>query len=193
MPLYPTIAISDAFQSLSHFYAASLIYQINFPAALGLASVGVAGSVGTLRFSLDEKRFETQNNALADIAGFAGLPLVGLYFMSIYLEMAKEANVLALFFTLLFIETATRGGKKENKELMVGIINATLFIAPTLYHAITTSNTYLGLSVGIFVLGGVVITPARNKLFMGVICENWFHYCIGTSAVMLATAIKNEN
>jgi len=90
MVLYPTIAVSDAFQSLLHFYAASLCPVPT--ASLGLFTVGVAGSVGVLRFGLDEGTYATANGALADVAGFVGLPLVGVAFAAPYSYMARECR-----------------------------------------------------------------------------------------------------
>ena len=80
--LYPTIAVSDAFNAAMHASAALIIHKQYpcDPAALGFATVAVAATVGTARFGYSESMFANANGDLADLAAMVGLPLVGLSF-----------------------------------------------------------------------------------------------------------------
>ena len=92
-------------------------------------------------------------------------------------------------YTLLFFEAATRSLAKWKRELVTVLINACLFIGPMVHRAVVEGDVMLGLGVGIFLLGSVVIGPDRHKVKMGMRCENWFHYCIGVAAVLIAKSV----
>ena len=76
--LYPSVAISDAFNTGCHGAAAVLALRSASPggevACTGFALVAVASLVGTLRFGFSSKLFAPANEALADLAAFVGLP-----------------------------------------------------------------------------------------------------------------------
>ena len=67
--LYPSIAVSDAFNTAGHCYAAwAAIQHGRTDAALGFAVVAVAAFFGTLRFGVSETTFAGLNGRLADLA-----------------------------------------------------------------------------------------------------------------------------
>ena len=98
--LYPTIAVSDAFNTACHgagshrlrfIHIVHTLASISIAAAwlswnaepegsawLGFTLVAIASGVGTLRFGVSESLFSGANAKLADLAAFVGLPLVGL-------------------------------------------------------------------------------------------------------------------
>jgi len=186
--LYPSVAVSDGLQALMHFYAASLCPGST--ASLGLVSVGVAGLSGVLRFGVDEANFRDANGALADLAGFAGLPLVGLAFITPHIRLATKADVtLCTLFSLLFLEAASRGVVDSQREALKVIVNVTLFILPLVHHAVKAGDASLAFAVAVFVTSTVVIGVDRHKLFLGMRCENWFHYCIGITALLIGKSV----
>ena len=79
--LYPTVAVSDAFNAAAHGWAAVKMHEAGEqPAAMGFGLVAVAATVGTLRFGASERLLAQANGDLADLAAFVGLPLVGRSF-----------------------------------------------------------------------------------------------------------------
>ena len=41
-------------------------------------------------------------------------------------------------------------------------------------------------AITLFIIGTVIIGNNRHKCVLGMRCENWFHYCLGTSAYLMA-------
>jgi hypothetical protein len=81
--LYPTVAISDAFNAFCHLLAAVIVYQRgNSLAMIGFLTVAFAATVGVLRFGFNEDRYALANGHLADLSAFVGLPCVGISFLS---------------------------------------------------------------------------------------------------------------
>ena len=76
--LYPTVAISDAFNTACHLYAASVVAQSNVLAAYGFFLVALASGLGTVRFAFSESMFAQVNLDMAEVAAFVGLPLIGM-------------------------------------------------------------------------------------------------------------------
>ena len=70
--LYPTIALSDAYNTIMHC-ACRITYSHNEFIGLGFLLVATASFVGTLRFGFSEKAFATANGQLAS-AALVGLP-----------------------------------------------------------------------------------------------------------------------
>ena len=90
--LYPTIAVSDAFNVAGHVFAAALAREKgNTLAAIGFSTVALAGTVGVFRFGFSESLFAAANGYLADVAAFIGLPLVGFSIMQLYNESLPSA------------------------------------------------------------------------------------------------------
>ena len=77
-PLYPTIALSDAYNTITHVLAGIATYHLNEFIGLGFFLVAAASFIRTLRFGFSEKAFAKANGELATIAAFIGLPLIGI-------------------------------------------------------------------------------------------------------------------
>ena len=80
--LYPTVAVSDAFNFAGHAAAAALVWHAHRPAALGFLLVAAAAAAGTARFAVfgENSASARLNDDLANVAAFVGLPCVGLSF-----------------------------------------------------------------------------------------------------------------
>ena len=103
--LYPTVAVSDAFNAAAHGYAAHVAHgHGETAAALGFGIVALASFVGTMRFGWSDN-FARANGDLAHLAAFLGLPLVGLAFGQHHLAAPlsadqvyiRRAHVLAIY------------------------------------------------------------------------------------------------
>ena len=176
--LYPTIAISDAFNVAGHAIAAFLLKDIAPFASFGFSTVSVAGAVGVARFGFHEELFADTNGALADYAAFVGLPCVGFELAGLgqHVDNWLFACVLTLF------EICTRPlGEKVRNEVFKPAINIFLFVGPCLL----SKNLLAQVGIAVFVVGAVVIGPDREKYKAGVRCENWFHYFICVAAVLV--------
>merc|ERR1711934_754741 len=103
---YPSVALSDSFNAAAHLAAAAAAQtaQPQLPAWLGFALVALAAAVGTLRFGFYPSIFAQANDDLARLAGFLGLPLVGLSFAQLSgswpLSAARRPRRLLLHFRL---------------------------------------------------------------------------------------------
>ena len=45
-------------------------------------------------------------------------------------------------------------------------------------------------AAGLFIFTGLVITSERERLLMGVRCENWFHYGMGIAVLLFTQALR---
>lgn len=195
--LYPSIAVSDAFNVAGHAFAAALAREKgNTMAAIGFSTVALAGTVGVFRFGFSESMFAAANGYLADVAAFIGLPLVGHSIMQLYsgslpgaLKTISSQNPVAFVVALSCFEAMTRGLTEQQREFAKVLTNLTLFVGPTAFIAYQTNNMDYLVGIVIFAMAGVVITADRHRYILGVRCENWFHYCIAIAAVFLAQGL----
>lgn len=58
--------------------------------------------------------------------------------------------------------------------------------------ALSKGNQYQILSIIIFLVGSVAIGNDRHSFLLNVRKENWFHYFLGTSSVMLAMCLNGD-
>ena len=185
--LYPTIAISDAFNVAAHAYAAHLASSAgNLPAMLGFLTVCAAGTVGTARFAFDENLADL-NSDLADVAAFVGLPLVGSSFFRGV--MADKFEVYSFVVLLVMVEALTRTFGKELRDLSKVFTNLLFFVGPVAQANYFSQDWVPLLGITIFALAGIVITADRERYLFGVRRENLFHYAIGSAAVLIAMGL----
>lgn len=138
-----------------------------------------------LRFGFNETKFADANGALADFAGFVGLPCVGLTFLRNVLRLQDTAMI------VLFgcVEAITRGMHPKSREMAKICTNLGFFVVPVAVVSFQRQN-YVSLGgVLLFVFAGLVITADRHSYILGVRCENWFHYCIGVAAILISLGI----
>lgn len=195
--LYPTVAVSDAFNVAGHLYAALIAVEKNESiAATGFIAVALAGFIGVLRFGFSESLFSRANGDLADIAAFVGLPLVGLSFMHTASALLPlpwgrilDFNVVHVTMGLVWVEAMARSFPPQARELTKIFINLGMFVGPA-GVALYMKQDYAALGgVVLFVLAGLVITADRHRYILGVRCENWFHYAIGVAAPLIAMGL----
>lgn len=193
----PTVAVSDTFNVLAHVYACHLAYEAReYVAVFGFMMVVIAAAVGVVRFGFNDN-LALLNENLADVAAFVGLPLVGLCFAVRVPQFAAAAafvlfnthNLLAFSLLLFVIETVANSSRFEVKNLLRTVVNVVFFILPTGARAWIAQDLLCALSISLFVLAGLVIAPNNHKSFLGVRCINWFHYCLGLSAVGIASSL----
>lgn len=87
------------------------------------------------------------------------------------------------------IEAATRGMHPTKREQAKILVNVVFFVAPVVLAAVQNSNFQLLGGIALFVVAGLVITADRHRCILGVRCENWFHYCLGIAAYIIALGL----
>jgi hypothetical protein len=76
VPLYTTIAVSDAYLSMMSFLSA--ILASTALESIGYLAVGCASAAGVGRFGFSPAKFMAMNTALADFTGRVGIPLLSI-------------------------------------------------------------------------------------------------------------------
>ena len=193
--LYPTVAISDAFNTVLHAAAAVVVLYKptsgNEAAAIGFALVAIASFVGTLRFGFSTA-FAPANESLAGLAAFVGLPLIGSGFLCSAVGYQEDSNGLLVAFTAACasIHVVARAYlSTEHLDLLKVLVNVFFFLSPALYYAYTQRQWLAAGGSLLFAFAAVVIGADREEFLFGVRRENLFHYAIGTAALMLAESL----
>jgi hypothetical protein len=191
--LYPTVAVSDAFNCMAHAAAAVLAHNSAplSPAAIWFAMVALAAFVGTLRFGFSESLFARANGDLANLCAYLALPLVGISF-------AMQAELISLgcgeqiLFTALGACTAMAANSISDgtQELMKILLNLVMFVFPIVLCAWRSGDHELGAAVALFAVAGVAVGPDRHSFLIGVRRENWFHYMIGVASYGMARSLR---
>ena len=208
--LYPTVALSDVANAVGHAYGAYLCWNADRTASLGLLFVSAAAVAGVLRFGLHSRAFQPWNQALAEIAGFVGLPLVGHRCLTRLLNDPAVSRLVArtapypavadaarlvwsdplIFACCLFVlASGIREAFRWNeglRSLWRTVIAFTLFVIPTVAVGVFTGGdaaVALPGSVGLFLAAALVVGADRHRCILGMRRENWFHYLIAAAAV----------
>ena len=191
--LYPTVAISDTFNAAGNLAAAWTCYACGHRAAsYGFLTVGIAATVGVLRFGFSERAFAKANGDLADAAAFVGLPLVGLDFATRAvagddgIAAASGDDTARAFLVLLLALSLARSLSPAAFENAKVVLNVACLVGPVFLHAYRSGDWQAAAAIGIFAFAGIVITADRHRCILGVRCENWFHYFLGSSLYWLA-------
>jgi hypothetical protein len=142
-----------------------------------------------LRFGFDENKFAAANGNLADYAAFVGLPCVGLAFLPKVKTLKLNASNTTIVIVLGCIEALTRGLHPERRDSIKVLVNLLFFVAPVALVSVQEANLLSLGGIILFVVAGLVITADRNRSIAGVRCENWFHYCIGVAAYLIAQGL----
>ena len=186
--LYPTIAISDAFNALMHLLAAYFAFQgSNYVGMIGYFTVALAATVGVLRFGFNEDRYALANSNLADMAAFVGLPCVG-YSFSMTLPFIKELPIhsLVLAVSLMMVEALSRSFPPLYRHLMKVFVTLFFFVAPVTISSILRRRWWTFGAILLFVIAGLVVKPLRHEYLLGIRRENIFHYLIGVASYVIA-------
>jgi len=173
--LYPTIAVSDAFNVVGHLYAAHIaLGKSDILATVGFLTVAFAGAIGVLRFGFSESMFAGANGDMADVAGFVGLPAVGLSFvpwtlLSIIslgkIPVLNDMYRIIFLMSFICIEATTRSASAGTRKLTKIVLNLTFFVVPCIYHTYM-GNDMKGLgAVVLFAVAGLNVD--RHKEFLG--------------------------
>ncbi len=139
-----------------------------------------------LRFGFSESMFAEANSSLATQAAFIGLPCIGLCFWPLRITTSDK---ILLILSLVVLEAGTRHLKEKAREIFKIWINIVFFIGPVIITSYLRHEFVSLLGAVLFVIAGIVITPARHKYIAGVRCENWFHYLIAIAAIMIAKGL----
>ena len=75
------------------------------------------------------------------------------------------------------------------QELAKVILNVVCFVAPILAYGLSVKDHRTSFGVLLFALAGVGVGADRESYLFGVRRENWFHYMIAGSAVILAAGL----
>jgi hypothetical protein len=186
-PLYPSIAISDGFNTVGHVIACMATYHLNDFIGIGFGLVAAASFVGTLRFAFSEKQFAKANAELASMAAFIGLPMIGIANIERMVAVdCNNQNATTIIYLLFLYVFANSIVSDSLKEILTVLVNVFLFVLPVYYEGYLRGSTMEICSISLFVVGAVVIGADREKIFLGMRCENWFHYCLGISAYLMA-------
>jgi len=191
--LYPSIALSDAFNAIGHLAAAFIVFQrantVNTFAGLGFLSVWLAALIGVLRFGVSEKLFTKANRDLANLAGFVGYPLIGLSFAVTHYK--KEWDMSVALGVLVAWEALTRSFLEKNQDNAKLLTNIVFFVGPVAAVSFESGDLRTLAALASFVLAGVVVTPHHDNTIAGIRCVDWFHVIIGATAYFFASALVN--
>lgn len=201
--LYPSVALSDTANALGHAYAAWICWgaasdvpgkesgleMILAAAALGFAMVALAAVAGVIRFGFFPAAADC-NGSLAKLAAFVGFPLVGLALHHQGGHIAVGPVEVLCFTACCAVAGAiARSLPVRAREPAQALLTGVLFVVPAGGFAVTRQDGRAAVGLGLFILGGAVIGPKRHKRLLGVRREDWFHYCIATAAILLATQL----
>jgi hypothetical protein len=188
--LYPSVAASDFFCSVSHAYASFML--ISYPglklAGLGFLLVSLASFVGTLRFGFTED-LAGLNGDFANLAGFVGLPCVGCSVL-IHGGFTPPFGNEELIMMFVVLYSLSHSLSTRTKDLGTILLNILCFVLPLCYDSYVNGNINEFIGLFLFVIGAVFVGPEREKFLCGVRCENWFHYFIGVSAVIISRELS---
>jgi hypothetical protein len=190
-PKHPTIAVSDGFMAATAWIGFLQCYNANEVTALGFACFGAACSAGVLRFGFNPEFFRPWNECLAQMAGRVGIPMLGLGYLTAYLPETRAAIAVSdtslIFLLFLLFAASLPLGKKtgETYTTICGVCG----MGPILQFGMNTQNKYAIAGVLVFVCGGVLIGPDRERYILGVRRENLFHYALGTALLLIMCAI----
>jgi hypothetical protein len=143
-----------------------------------------------LRFGFNPEFFRPFNENLAHLAGRVGIPLIGLGFLNLFPEsralipLSEDLGILFVLSLLYGISLALERGVGELYTTIAGVCS----MGAILKYGITNSNNSAMLGVFLFVVGGIVIGPEREKYLMGVRRENLFHYTLGTALLLIGAS-----
>lgn len=188
-PLHRTVAVSDAFMAACAWYSASRID--NSGAAqyvqIGFSCFGLACSAGVLRFGFNPECFRPYNEVLAKIAGRVGIPLLA------FVASEKHINYLPLpmLFALCVLSACSNVWSVRAQELytlILGVVSNGFLVA----YGVQEKETGAFAGAALFVLGGLVIGPDRNRCLFGVRRENLFHYCLGTALLLIGEHVARK-
>eukprot|EP01062_Namystynia_karyoxenos_P060231 TRINITY_DN51765_c0_g1_i1.p1 TRINITY_DN51765_c0_g1~~TRINITY_DN51765_c0_g1_i1.p1 ORF type:complete len:230 (+),score=56.75 TRINITY_DN51765_c0_g1_i1:85-774(+) len=204
---YLTIAVSDCFMAACCLWAASKCWHVSKEAAVGFAIVGAASSVGTLRFSvLNKKPVATLNRLLAEVGGMVGIPLIGLGFLSrmphgpsaarhqltevqdMYLTN-PIAFIAPLAVACMLMMAVFRTLAKDYTTVISLIAMSLVYFRTLTRHRGSDKIKVAYCAIALFVIGGALVGPHRHQYLLGVRKENIFHYLLGSSMVLFALAI----
>ena len=191
--LYPTIAISDFFNCIGHFFAVLISFKRqNYYFFFGYFLVTVTAFIGTLRFGFNEELFGQTNSFLADLSAFIGLPSIGLYFFQLIPYISKLSGYQYYFITFfVIIERMTlRSFLLKYREILKIIINIIFYILPVLIVSYQNKKWFSLIGILLFIIAGLVIKPERHQYLFGIRRENIFHYMLGVSAYLIADGIS---
>ena len=193
-PLHPTVAVSDAFMATCALYAFT-VSKSQPCSALGYLMCGIACSAGVLRFGFAPETFRPFNEVFAQLTGQVGVPMMGLGFVNTdaSLRSVIPFGDLEVLFALVMTFAFASALPKAKAELITTVLSAVsmgaIFKVAGANRAEVGDKFFLAqLGVGLFVFGGLVITPDRNRCLFGVRRENLFHYCLGLSMYLMAQA-----
>jgi len=191
--LYPTVAVSDCFLALTHYYSAGLAFYSSptQPAFVGFSLVAIAATVGTARFGFSESLFAGANEDLANLAACVGLPLIGCTFATVggLVEPLPPTNLLALACTGAALACLVKAIPAGSEEFLKVLVNLCLFILPVAKVGYDRQDWVLFGAIALFAVAGIAVKPDRHNCILGVRRENWFHYMLGASAIGMATGL----
>jgi hypothetical protein len=186
--LYPTVAISDAFNAALHLLAAQIAYEHkNYIGMIGFLNVALAASVGVLRFGFNEDRYASANGHLADLSAFVGLPCVGYsFFINNPGVQDLPIHPVVLVASLAMVEALSRSFPGPYREILKILVNLTFFVAPVAISSVLQKKWLTFGAITLFVIAGIVVKPERHQYLFGIRRENIFHYMIGIAAYFIA-------
>ena len=95
----------------------------------------------------------------------------------------------AAIVTLASLGSLCRSLPESSQELAKVILNVVCFVAPVLAQSYSVDDYQTGFGVLLFALAGVGVGADRESCLLGFRRENWFHYMIAVSAVILAVGL----
>lgn len=189
--LFPSVAVSDAINAIAHAYAAWVVLPASLPACLGFALVAAAAAVGTARFGCSARLFRPGNEALAELAAFVGLPLVG---SAAVLRNAgayfSGVDPTAFAVSLAAVGAVVRGLPTSAAEAVRTVLVAATFIVPVVIDGVLRGDAVMAGCGLLFAAAGLAVRPERHTFLLGLRREDWFHAMIATASVGIALRLR---
>lgn len=190
--LYPTVAVSDAFNAAGCFAAAAIAHEgaPALPAWIGFLIVAIAATVGMVRFGFAESLLARTNADLAGLAAILGLPIVGLSFALKWGVVSADGGQQLAFVACCAVVYACSASLPEGaQELLKVVWNLFLFIGPVAGYGAARGDRALLASVGLFAVAGTVVGGSKDKSMLGMLNVNLFHYMIGLANYGIARGL----
>jgi len=150
---------------------------------LGFFMVGVAASLGVLRFGYSPATFLQAHQFCSAIAISIGVPLICLSFLYVFTPNAGFGHHLPFQLAGLIVPFCLF-------QLHYQIsLYPTLVGVATMLVAITLGNTEARIAVMLYVVAALAV-GAEGRGWLGVLNVDWFHYIISVANILFVLSLQ---
>ena len=200
-------ALSDVFLAGCQLYAASVCFtglsrlhqnprSGDLRCALcGFLLVALAAITGAVRyaFGANTKPLSKLNKATADVAGYVGLPLVGLHYYRHSIHLQDLPAAVPLYFVLACVVNQSVGrlfDAENGREAHRVLTNVLVFLLPAISCGMLWGSNALLASTAIFALAGILVGPSLERRIFGIRRGVLFNTALGVAAVLMSSSLS---